>query len=108
MKPLNPEFVHEDSRRKLVQLLTADIKQVNVYEANHGVELGHHFHKETIEYFYVVRGTLEYNNKVIMKKGDIFYPAIGEMHTVKVISDKATFMTFLTKPYDNERPDIHV
>jgi len=104
---LKPEIEHKDNRRSLTQLLTANIKQVNVYEANHGVELGNHFHKQTIEYFYIVRGSLEYNNKVILKKGDIFYPDLGEMHVLKVISDKATFMTFLTKPYDNERPDIY-
>ena len=108
MKFLKPEFEHKDNRRTLTQLLTTDIKQVNVYDANHGAELGNHFHKETIEYFYIVRGTLEYNSNKIVKKGDLFYPDLGERHTVKVLSDKATFMTFLTKPYNKQEPDIHV
>lgn len=108
MQFLEPEFENKDSRRILTQLLTDNIKQVNVYEANHGAELGNHFHKETIEYFYVIRGSMEYNGKKIVKKGDLFYPELGERHTVKVLSDKATFMTFLTKPYDKENPDIYV
>ena len=108
MNFLEPEFQHRDNRRSLVQLLTADIKQVNIYEANHGAELGNHFHKETIEYFYIVRGSLEYNGRKILKKGDLFYPDLGEKHTVKVISDKATFMTFLTKAYNSQEPDLHV
>jgi len=105
---LKPEFEHEDSRRKLTQLLTQDIKQINVYEAKHGAELGNHFHKETFEYFYIIRGTIKYNSSAIMKKGDIFCPDLGEMHTLQVLSDKATFMTFLTKPYSKENTDIHV
>jgi len=108
MKLLKIEFQHKDKRRTLTQLLTADIKQVNVYEAHHGEELGNHFHKETIEYFYILSGSMKYNNKQILKKGDIFHPELGERHTVKVLSDKATFMTFLTKPYDKETPDIYV
>lgn len=108
MRRLDPEFVHSDSRRTLTQLITDSIKQVNVYEANHGAELGNHFHKETIEYFYVVRGVLKYNGHQVIKKGDFFYPGLGETHTLKVVSDKATFLTFLTKPYSKEDPDIHV
>ena|SRR3990167_7633224 len=108
MKRLEPEFQHKDSRRTIIQLLTADIKQVNFYEANHGAELGNHFHKETVEYFYVTKGVLQYNGKTFVRKGDLFYPYLGEKHTLKVISDKASFITFLTKPYSKENPDVYV
>lgn len=105
---LQPEFSHKDKRRTITQLLTSNIKQINVYEANHGAELGNHFHKETNEYFYIVRGSLKYNNQITLKKGDIFYPELGEKHTLKVVSDKATFMTFLDKSYSQENPDTYV
>src|SRR3990167_1486471 len=108
MKILNPEYIHSDKRRTIIQLITADIKQVNVYETHYGENLGNHFHKETIEYFYVVRGVLEYNSSKIMKKGDLFYPDLGEKHKVKALSDKCTFMTFLTKPFNHWSPDIYV
>ncbi len=108
MHRLEPEFTSTDSRRVLQQLLTADIKQVNVYEANYGAELGGHYHKETVEYFYVLSGVMKYNEHLVVKKGDIFYPEIGEMHTLKVVSDKAKFMTFLTQKYNHKDPDIHV
>jgi len=108
MKLLKPEYINSDKRRTLTQLITANIKQVNLYEAHHGENLGNHFHKETIEYFYVVRGTLEYNKTNIMKKGDLFYPDLGEKHTVKAISDTCVFMTFLTKPYNQGSPDVYV
>ena len=106
MKFLKAEFKHQDLRRSVVQLLTADIKQINIYEANYGAELGNHFHKETLEYFYIIRGVLKYNNKGTAKRGDLFFPDLKEKHTLKVLSDKATFMTFLTKPYNKENPDV--
>ena len=108
MKRIKAEFNHTDGRRSLTQLITKPIEQVNIYEANHGAELGNHFHKETVEYFYVVRGVLKYNDHTVVKKGDLFYPELGEKHTVKVVSDKATFLTFLTKAYNVKEPDIHV
>ena len=108
MKFLKPEFVNSDNRRILSQLVTSDFKQVNIYEATHGSILGNHFHKETVEYFYIIKGSLEYNDKAIVKKGDLFVVEPPEKHWLKVISDKATFMTFLTKPYKLESPDIYV
>lgn len=108
MRRLEPEFVHTDSRRSLSQLITDEIKQVNVYEANYGAELGDHFHKDTIEYFYVVRGVMKYNDHFVVKKGDFFYPELGEKHKLKVVSDKATFLTFLTQAYSKEKPDVYV
>ena len=108
MKFLNHEFKHHDKRRILTQLLTSDIKQINTYEAVHGAILGDHFHKETIEYFYILSGVLIYNNKKILKKGDLFVVEPEEKHSLLVKSDKAVFMTFLTKPYTKENPDIHV
>ena len=54
MNVLKPEFVSQDSRRILSQLLTADIKQVNHYEAKRGAVLGNHYHKQTNEYFFII------------------------------------------------------
>lgn len=108
MNLLKPEFEHKDKRRTLTQILTAPINQINVYEAVYGSELGNHFHKKTLEYFYILSGAVKYNQTIILKKGDIFYPELEESHTLQVISDKAKFMTFLTIPYNKENPDIYV
>lgn len=108
MKRLTPEFTHIDKRRSITQLLTSDLKQVNVYECNHGAILGDHFHQDTLEYFYIVRGVLRYNDHLVVRKGDLFYPEKGEKHKLEVVSDKATFLTFLTRPYSKEEPDTYV
>ena len=104
MRVLDTEFVHRDSRRTLSQLLTADIKQVNLYEAQEGSVLGNHFHKRTTEYFYVLQGTLVYNNQMTVEEGTFFVVYPEEEHTLTCLT-YVKLMTFLTKPYTQEEPD---
>ena len=105
MKLLDPEFKHQDARRTLVQLFTAPVNQVNFYDAKKGAILGDHFHKETVEYFYVTKGTLLYNNERIINRGTAFVVEPEENHTLECMTD-VQLMTFLTKPFDKENPDL--
>lgn len=105
MRVLIPEDIHSDERRTITQLFTVDIKQVNLFEVQPGVELGNHYHKDTIEYFYVLEGKLKSNNK-IMSAGDLFVYYPQENHKIKTIT-LTKFMTFLTKPFDKLNPDLH-
>lgn len=105
MTVLYPESVNQDTRRSLTQLLTADIQQINVYEAKIGSILGDHFHKSTTEYFYILSGTLIYNNGSIVEPDTLFVVYPEERHTLTCLTD-AKFMTFLTKAYDEEKPDL--
>ena len=104
MNVLQEESFHEDNRRSITQLFTADTKQVNVYQAKKGATLGNHYHKETTEYFYIVRGTVIYNTERIFSTGDIFVVHPQEVHTLKCITD-TKFMTFLTKAYSEGDKD---
>ena len=105
MKCLVEESVHEDERRRITQLFTANIKQVNVYDAKKGSVLGNHYHKETDEYFYIVRGTVMYNESRIFETGDLFVVYPQEMHTISCLTD-TKFMTFLSRPYKEDDKDI--
>lgn len=105
MEILQHEFQHTDSRRRLIQLLTGDIKQVNVYEAKKDAILGNHFHKETTEYFYILKGTATYNDKIALNPGTLFIVKPEENHMIRCLSN-VKMMTFLTKPYTKEEPDI--
>lgn len=105
MNLLKPEFIHQDDRRKLIQIFTADIKQVNIYEAKKGSELGNHYHKETDEFFYIIKGIVLYNKTQMLSEGDIFVVYPEENHLLLCLTD-VQFMTFLTKPFDKENPDL--
>lgn len=103
---LSPEFIHGDERRSLTQLLTEDIKQINYYEAKKDSILGEHFHVETTEYFYLIEGKIVYNGLREIEKNTLFVVNPDESHTLKCLTD-IKMMTFLTKAYDHDNPDIH-
>lgn len=110
MKILSAEFTHKDHRRSLSQLLTADFKQINLYEANKKAILGNHYHKVTYEYFYILKGSflLDINKKSqIVSRGTFFVVEPGERHTLECLSVTGSFFTFLTKPYSKEETDTY-
>ena len=113
---LQSEFEHADSRRKLTQLLTSDIKQVNHYKVNRGAILGNHYHKETVEYFYITKGTFLMvlcsvinQNSVnrVLNKGSLV-PVLPLLnHTIEALTN-GEFMTFLTKAYSENDKDTYI
>ena len=105
MKVLDPEFQHKDERRTLTQLFTSDIKQVNHYEANQGSILGDHFHKETVEYFFIVSGVVKYNGEKLLSKNDLIAVYPEENHTLECLT-RVELLSFLTKPFTKENPDL--
>ena len=57
IKILQPDFVHEDHRGRLVQLVHKGYSQVNVITSKAGVVRGGHFHKQNRELFFVINGS---------------------------------------------------
>ena len=113
MNFIEPEFIDINSKRTLTQLLTSDIKQVNVYHAFQGAILGGHYHKETVEHFYITKGSfkvsIQKDNQVSqfpVNKGMAFTVFPYERHTLVVLSQSASMLTFLSKPYNKDNPDI--
>lgn len=109
MKILVSEHIDKNPRRELRQLFTADIKQVNFYEASRGAILGDHFHKRTNEYFFITKGTFMVqigDNSFPANPGTLFKVEPGEKHTLEALTNKGTFLTFLSKPYSKEDEDI--
>lgn len=104
MQILQAEFTHADNRRSLKQLLTENIKQINHYEASKGSILGNHFHVKTREFFYLVKGSVLYNNLKIFNRNALFVVEPGEYHSLKCLTE-VNMLTFLTKPYTTDDPD---
>lgn len=59
IKFLDPDFVFEDQRGSLVQLVHGGYKQVNVIRSNSGGIRGGHYHKFNREAFYVISGSFK-------------------------------------------------
>ena len=109
IKIIKPDFVFEDERGTLTQLIHEGYNQINVVTSKAGVERGNHYHALNREGFYVVDGSflLEaiLNGKsesYQFKKGDMFIIEPNVMHRFVYLED-----TVLVAFYDKgvELPD---
>lgn len=106
---IKPDFVFEDERGSLVQLVREGYKQINVVTSRAGFERGGHFHRLNREGFYVVEGsfTVEVKSEgkkesYDFRKGDMFIIEPNVVHTFVYHED-----SLLVAFYDNgvELPD---
>lgn len=111
---LQPEAKHSDDRRTLEQLLTAPVSQLNRYTVKRGAVLGNHYHVETVEYFYVTKGTISMMTKKlgahiwnsrILNKDSLFKVEPRTVHVVEAMTN-SVFLTFLSRPYKAHDTDI--
>lgn len=109
IKIIKPDFVFEDERGSLVQLVRDGYKQINVVTSKAGVERGRHYHALNREGFYVVEGAFnveaklgEKTERYGFKKGDMFIIEPNVIHTFDYLED-STLVAF----YDRgvELPD---
>jgi len=79
IEKIKPNFVFEDERGCLTQLIREGYKQVNFITSKRGVKRGGHYHKNNEELFYIISGKMtliakQGNKEEIyhFKKGDMF------------------------------------
>lgn len=79
------DFRYKDERGSLTQLIHDGYAQVNVLESKAGARRGAHFHKRSVEAFYVIYGSAEVTlrsketaERAVFKRGDFFeiYPYV--------------------------------
>ena len=99
---LIPDFVHQDDRGSLRQLVNKGWKQVNVNTSFAGTCRGGHHHKKNREAFFVASGKfslkLKHNDEIfhfLMEKEDFFVIEKNISHSFEFIDD-----TLLIALYD--------
>ncbi len=117
VKILKPDFVFEDERGMLAQLVSAGYSQVNAVFTKKGAVRGNfHYHKETEECFFVLSGEIrvtlsldDKNETHIFKTGDMFLIEENVKHSFDYLED-----TYLVVMYtkcvekENGEKDIFV
>ena len=100
---IKPDFIFEDGRGSLVQLIHEGYCQINVVTSKAGVERGNHFHRLNKEGFYVVEGAflLEVSldgrsESYEFRKGDMFIIKPMVMHRF-VYREDTTLVAFYDK-----------
>lgn len=106
---IKPDFIFEDERGSLVQLVHEGYRQINVVTSKAGVERGRHSHRLNREGFYVVEGAFtvtaslgDRHESFSFGKGDMFIIEPDVIHTFDYHEDSV-----LVAFYDNgvELPD---
>ncbi len=102
------DFQHKDGRGSLTQLIHDGFTQINVLESKTGAERGAHFHKRSIEAFYLVTGQVEVEfigkeskEKVTFRKGDFFEIHPFVLHNMYFPED-CLMVQMYDKPVENE------
>ena len=115
---LKPHFRYKDSRGTINGIFNNyKIEEVNVITSKANTLRGRHYHTKTIEILHVVKGELQLffssikNTKKILKKINV-----KEGQTVTILpyqfhwsynKKKAQWINFLTKRFNQKKPDIY-
>ena len=117
MKKINTKIIHEDSRGKIESIVKDfEWKEINKISSKKGTERGGHYHKNTHELIFLIKGSIAIQSKNIesgdekkleLKSGEGVLIEPLETHKLKVLED-AEWITMLTMVFDENDPDIHV
>ena len=102
IKVIRPDFIHNDDRGSLTQLVREGYSQINVITSKAGCFRGGHYHKINKEAFYIISGMLKLTvrkdedvEKYTFQNGDMFVIPPLISHDFDFISD-----TILVSMYD--------
>jgi len=90
--------IHEDERGKIADLFYKNpIEHISILTTNAGAIRGNHYHKNTVQHIFLIKGSLEYwykpinsDEEVRMTKvvpGDIITSSSNEIHAIKASED---------------------
>lgn len=102
MKVNHPQYNHKDDRGEITDVLVKEeIDFITVITSRKGAVRGNHYHKETVQYVYILEGKMKLLARMpdqpvtatILEKGDLAFTDVMEQHTMVALEDSA-FMVF--------------
>jgi quercetin dioxygenase-like cupin family protein len=102
MKVEKIEYSHKDERGEITDILAKEeIQYVTLITSEKGAERGHHYHKETIQWVYILEGKIKLLTQMpdapvcatILEKGDLAMTAPLERHSM-IALETSSFMVF--------------
>ncbi len=101
MKVSNKKCVFEDERGKIIDILEKEvIEYVTLISSKKGAIRGNHYHKESVQYIFVLRGSLKLLTQtaegkiktVIIKASDLVFTPPMEKHALVSLEDSEFFV----------------
>jgi quercetin dioxygenase-like cupin family protein len=102
MKLTHPQYSHKDDRGEITDILVKEgIDFVTIITSLKGAVRGQHYHKETVQYVYILKGKMKLLARLpdqpttvtILEKGDLAFTDVMEEHAMIALEDSA-FMVF--------------
>jgi quercetin dioxygenase-like cupin family protein len=102
MKVTHPPYNHKDDRGEITDILVKEeIDFITIITSVKGAVRGHHYHKETVQYVYILEGRMKLlvrtpdqpTTAIILEKGDLAFTDVLEEHAMIALEDSA-FMVF--------------
>jgi len=106
MKIIHKKSVFEDERGRIIDILEKEIiEYVTLISSKKGSIRGNHYHKESMQYIFVLKGSLklltqmpgEKIETVLIKSGDLVFTPPMEKHTV-IALENSEFLVFTRGP----------
>jgi quercetin dioxygenase-like cupin family protein len=106
----HPAATHADARGAITDLLSQEpIDSITLITSMQGATRGHHYHKETTQWVYVLSGRLKLLSQIpgaavetsILGPGDLVVNGPLERHAMTALDD-ATFLVFTRGPRGGE------
>lgn len=115
MKIINKKCAFEDERGKIIDILEKEvIEYVTFISSRTGAVRGNHYHKESVQYTYVLKGSFKLLTQIgdeeietaLINAGDIVHTPPMEKHTLIALED-SEFLVFTRGPrggknYEND------
>lgn len=113
---IDSNVFHKDDRGFIYSVIhNGEWREINYVESQAGSVRGGHYHKETLECFFVIKGSIDvYINNIKngvqenfnVKGRSVFVVEPFEVHEFKVLEDSA-WINILSKPMDSRDKDMH-
>lgn len=96
MKVVSKKSVFEDERGNIIDILEGEvIEYVTIITSKKGAIRGNHYHKESIQYTFVLKGSLQILTQMpgeearttLLRTGDLVFSPPMEKHTLVAIED---------------------
>jgi len=116
MRIITPKKAFSDDRGKIETISAGqEWREINQFTSMPGKKRGNHYHKETLELIYVVKGKIEIEcvnvrtgekqaAEISRGQGVLIEPY--EKHTVDIL-EPTVWIALLSKEYNNTSPDVH-
>lgn len=116
MKKIKPYLIKQDNRGIFRGIMgDRTWEEVNYVETKKDTIRGNHYHKKTLEAFYIISGKIKISitnlknkkqKELLVKKGDIFIVDPYELHTFKTL-ENSSWINMLSERMSDKNKDIH-